>query len=150
MYEYGIGGQEVPREGSEAIADIPQNRTLLIEKLTDDPPLKPEIVEGLKTIEEVFAHFQPQVEVTLQKENGEETRETFAFGGLGDLGPKGIIRQSRLLNELQLEQAEYLKFIRQLKANKRLRLLLEQPDTRASFVSAVEALIRELEEVTNI
>jgi hypothetical protein len=29
--EYGIGGQEVPNDASEAIADIPQNRTLLIQ-----------------------------------------------------------------------------------------------------------------------
>ena len=34
----GIGGQVRPQEASEAISEIPQNRTLLVEKLTADGP----------------------------------------------------------------------------------------------------------------
>ena len=40
---YGIGGNEVKSDAAEAIQDIPQNRTLFVEKLTQDQPLKPEI-----------------------------------------------------------------------------------------------------------
>lgn len=63
MFNYGIGGTEVKGDGSEAFADIPQNRTLLIEKLTDNDPIKPEIVMGLQTIEQVFDQFKPEKEV---------------------------------------------------------------------------------------
>ena len=34
MYNYGIGGNEVKKDAGEAIADIPSNKTLLIQKLT--------------------------------------------------------------------------------------------------------------------
>ena len=47
---YGIGGNEVKTDASEAFADIPQNRTLMAEKLTKDSPVKPEIVQGLQTV----------------------------------------------------------------------------------------------------
>lgn len=33
---YGIGGNEVKIDASEGIAEIPQNRTLLVEQLTKD------------------------------------------------------------------------------------------------------------------
>lgn len=54
---YGIGGNEVKIDASEGIAEIPQNRTLLVEQLTKDEPVAPEVVAGLTNIDEVFAHF---------------------------------------------------------------------------------------------
>ena len=60
---YGLGGTEVKLDANEAIQEIPQNRTLLVEKLTSDAPVKPEIVGDLKTIEDVFENFKPKVEV---------------------------------------------------------------------------------------
>ena len=33
---YGIGGNEVKIDASEGIAEIPQNRTLLVEQLTKE------------------------------------------------------------------------------------------------------------------
>jgi hypothetical protein len=56
---YGIGGTEVKTDAFEAFADIPQNRVLLAEKLTYDPPVKPEIIEGLTSIDDVFENFKP-------------------------------------------------------------------------------------------
>ena len=53
---YGIGGNEVKIDASEGIAEIPQNRTLLVEQLTKDEPVAPEVVAGLTNIDEVFAH----------------------------------------------------------------------------------------------
>lgn len=38
---YGIGGNEVKIDASEGIAEIPQNRTLLVEQLTKDEPVAP-------------------------------------------------------------------------------------------------------------
>lgn len=43
-------------DASEGIAEIPQNRTLLVEQLTKDEPVAPEVVAGLTNIDEVFAH----------------------------------------------------------------------------------------------
>jgi len=80
----GIGGQVRPQEASEAISEISQNRTLLVEQLTSDPPVKPEMVEGLKTVEEVFEHFKPKVEVEFEQEDGSEIKEELSFNNLGD------------------------------------------------------------------
>ena len=60
---YGIGGNEVKIDASEGIAEIPQNRTLLVEQLTKDEPVAPEVVAGLTNIDEVFAHFRPEIDI---------------------------------------------------------------------------------------
>ena len=54
MYNYGIGGNEVKKDASEAISNIPSNRTLLIQKLTNEPPVTPEAVYNLETVEQVL------------------------------------------------------------------------------------------------
>ena len=59
IYDYGIGGNEVNVDANESIADIPSNRTLLVQKLTDEAPVSPETVYGLQTVEDVFEHFSP-------------------------------------------------------------------------------------------
>lgn len=146
MFNYGIGGQEVPKDASEGIADIPMNRTLVIEKLTDDDPKKPMIVEGLKSIEEVFAHFKPKVEVAFEKEDGSSQSEQLNFNNLGDFGAKGIINQSSFLKDLDLQKNEYGKIIKQLKSNKVLKNVLENPDAKSAFINALQAMAQEIEE----
>ncbi len=58
---YGLGGTEVKLDANEAIQEIPQNKTLFVEKLTSDTPVKPEIVKGLTTIDDLFNLYKPQV-----------------------------------------------------------------------------------------
>ena len=66
LKNYGIGGNEVPLDASEAILEIAQNRTLIAQKLTGQTPIRPEIVEGLSTVEQVFEHFKPVVKVIFE------------------------------------------------------------------------------------
>lgn len=146
MFNYGIGGQEVPKDASEGIADIPMNRTLMIEKLTDDDPIKPKIVEGLKTIEEVFSHFKPKVEVEFSREDGSPQSEQLNFSNLGDFGSKGITNQSSFLKDLDLQKNEYAKIIKQLKSNKVLKNVLENPETKQAFINALQAMAQEIDE----
>lgn len=67
---YGIGGNEVKIDASEGIAEIPQNRTLLVEQLTKDEPVAPEVVAGLTNIDEVFAHFRPEIDIEFADADG--------------------------------------------------------------------------------
>lgn len=147
MFDYGIGGQERKLNVSESIVDIPQNKTLLIEKLTADPPIRPEVVEGLKTVGEVFAHFKPEQEVEFDTEEGSTISETLKFNSLADFGKKGIIAQSNYLQELNMTFEDFQKYVRQLKSNKILKTMLENPDGKAAYMAAIQAMIRELEEV---
>lgn len=146
MQEYGIGGTEVKGDASEAFAEIPQNRTLLCEKLTADAPIKPQIVEGLQTIDDVFNHYKPEIDVDFEDSEGAEKQEKLSFRGLSDFGIKGITAQSTFLQDLTIEKEQYQKIIKQLKSNKLLRKTLENPESKADLLGVMYALIKELEE----
>lgn len=142
---YGIGGTEVKTDAFEAFADIPQNRVLLAEKLTDDPPVKPEIIEGITDIGGVFRRFSPHVQMEFETEEGTTKRETLRFNGLEDFGMKGITAQSDYLKELDMKQQQYQKIVKQLKTNKLLKQALSDKDTKANLLAALNILIQELD-----
>jgi len=146
MDTYGIGGTEVKTDANEAIQEIPQNRTLFVEKLTQDQPIKPEVVTGLKTIDEVFEHYNPEVEVEFEDTDGVGRKENLSFKNLGDFGGKGITRQSSFLKDLDTEKDQYIKVAKQLKTNKILKAALENPEAKASLLEAMRALLTEIEE----
>lgn len=141
---YGIGGNEVKTDASEAFADIPQNRTLMAEKLTRDAPVKPQIVHGLQTIEQVFQHYKPEIGVDFQDEDGVTKKESLKFTNLGDFGVKGITEQSDFLKDNTTRKDEYVKIIKQLKSNKILKTALADPDAKAALVEAIHSMIAEL------
>lgn len=74
---YGIGGNEVKIDASEGIAEIPQNRTLLVEQLTKDEPVAPEVITGLTNIDQVFAHFLPEIDIEFTDAEGAPVEENF-------------------------------------------------------------------------
>jgi hypothetical protein len=134
-----------PDPVGEGFVEISPNKTLFIQKLTNEAPIKPELVEGLQTVEEVFEHFKPACDVDLDKEDGSTVKENFQFGGLGDFDTKNLTNQSAYLKNLSLENDAYLKIIKQLKTNKSLKNVIENPETKAAFVNALKALAFELE-----
>jgi hypothetical protein len=142
----GIGGTEVKTDAFEALQDIPNNRVLMAEKLTVQPAVKPEIVSNLTSVEQVFEHYKPKVEMTFETEDGAMRKETLGFRNLGDFGVKGITAQSSFLNDLNLQQEQYLKIIKQLKTNKLLKAALAEADSRQNIIASLQALIAELKE----
>ena len=134
-----------PDPVGEGFVEISPNKTLFVQKLTNEPPIKPELVEGLQTVEQVFEHFKPNCDVDLDKEDGSTTKENFQFSGLGDFDTKNLINQSAYLKNLSLENDAYLKIIKQLKTNKSLKNVIENPETKAAFVNALRALAFELD-----
>jgi hypothetical protein len=145
MFEYGVGGNEVKIDASEAIADIPFNRTLLVEKLTADDPIHPEKVEKLETIEQVFAHFKPNIDIVFEDEEGQEVTENFRFNSVADFLAQNLTKNSPFLKGLNKEKDFYDKITKQLRSNKNLQNALQNPDSRAAFVEALQALYDELE-----
>ena len=146
MDTYGLGGTEVKSDANEAIQEIPQNRTLFVEKLTQDQPIKPEVVTGLKTIEEVFDHYKPEVEVEFEDIDGVGRKENLNFKNLGDYGAKGITGQSKFLKDLSTEKDQYIKVVKQLKTNKILKTALETPEAKQALLESIRALLTEIEE----
>ncbi len=143
--EYGVGGNEVKIDASEAIADIPFNRTLLVEKLTADDPLQPEKVEKLETIEDVFAHFKPNVSVDFENEEGQDVVENFKFKTVADFLIGNMTKSSPYLKELSDQKDFYNRMIKQLRSNKILQRALQNGETKAAMVEALQALLNELE-----
>jgi len=144
--KYTIGGTVAETEAFEAFADIPQNRVLLAEKLTANAPVKPEVVEGLTTVEQVFEHFKPKIDIDFETEEGASKKETLHFANLGDFGIKGITSQSAFLNDLTMKKEQFQKVIKQLKTNKLLKQTLTDPSSKQALLDSLHALIRELEE----
>lgn len=140
----GIGGNVVEGDANEALNEIPQNRTLIAGKLTPNAPVKPEVVEGLRTVEDVFEHFEPELKIPFEDKDGGTVNETLSFNNLGDFGKKGIINNSVFLKELEIESDQYKKIIKQLKTNKILKSALQDPDAKNALVQTIDALIKEI------
>jgi predicted component of type VI protein secretion system len=146
IFEYGIGGNEVKVDASESIAAIPDNRTLIVEQLTYEEPVNPEVVTGLTNMEQVFAHYKPQMNITFENAEGQTTEETFRFSSVGDFSVKSMTAQSSFLNGLNTEKDFWENLQKQLRSNKVLQRALENPESRKAFLSSLEGLLAELKE----
>jgi predicted component of type VI protein secretion system len=144
--DYGIGGTERPTDASEAFADLPQNKTLFIQKLTQDEPMKPQVVKGLNSVQDVFEHYKPNADLTLKGEEGQEIKENLKFSNVGDFGPKGITKQSDFLQELQQRKAEMSTLVKQLRSNKVLNSALQGAESKEAFIDSLKQLVKELED----
>ena len=145
IYNYGIGGNEVKVDSSESISNIPSNRTLLIQKLTNEVPVTPEAIYNLKTVDDVFEKFAPKVNLAFQDENGASIREEMSFINLGDFGSKSIKANSDFLNRLDIEKKQNIKIARQLSSNRALKKALETPETKDAIIELLEASLKEIE-----
>lgn len=145
MFEYEIGGNERKVETSESIVNIAFNKTMFIQKLTDNEPLKPEKVEGLKKVEDVFAHYKPNVNVEFEDEQGSSINENLKFRNLGDFSTKNIIAQSDYLSGVNVQKELSASVIKQLKSNKTLKSTLENVETKEAFINVLKNFITELE-----
>lgn len=144
MYNYGIGGNEVKLDASEAIADIANNRTLLVQKLTVNDAVKPEPIYDLKNVEEVFQHFKPNCTVEFQTEEGQLKPEELRFNNLGDFGVKSVIDQSDFLTNINIEVDQYQKIAKQFKSNKVLKSVVENAEGKQALKDVLTALLHEL------
>jgi hypothetical protein len=142
---YGIGGNEVKLDANEAIIEISHNRTLFAEKLTQQTPVKPEIVQGLTSVEDVFENYKPAVPVTFHDAEGRTVPEMLRFHNLGDFGVKGITAQSPFLDDLAAEKEQFLKIMKHLKTNKILKTALADPSARQALLSAIRGMLKDLD-----
>lgn len=144
MYNYGIGGNEVKVDASEAISDISNNKTLLVQKLTVRDAVKPEAIYDLKTVEDVFSYFKPSQSVDFSTKDGAVKSEAFHFTNLGDFGVKRIVEESPFLSELNSDVDQFTKIAKQFKSNKILQTVIADPEANKALIAALSALLTEL------
>ncbi|MFD2934971.1 hypothetical protein [Spirosoma flavum] len=145
MFDFEIGGNEIKPDSAEGIANIPFNRTLLAQKLTQQAPVNPEVAYGLKTVEAVFDHFKPEVEVEMESIDGMPTKETMQFRSVADFRVKEMVAQSPFLRSLDAQYQEYTQISRRLKGHRILQTSLGNPATKAALIETLQALIAELD-----
>ncbi|QMW03012.1 hypothetical protein [Spirosoma foliorum] len=145
MFDFEIGGNEIKPESAEGIVNIPFNRTLLAQKLTHQTPVNPETVYGLKTVEAVFDHFKPEVEVEMETIEGMPKKETLKFRSVADFRVKEMVAQSPFLRSLDAQFQEYTQISRRLQGHRILQTALGNPDTKAALIETLQALVAELE-----
>ncbi len=145
MYKYGIGGNEVKVDASESIADIPANRTIFTQQLTQEAPFTPEAVYGLTTPKEVFNHFKPSAKVAFETEDGQESKEELKFENLGDFSPKAITKKSKFLNDVSIQKEQYEQIARQLSSNRALMKALKDPETKGAVIEILKNALVELD-----
>jgi hypothetical protein len=56
-----------------------------------------------------------------------------------------MTNQSKFLSDLNIQQDQYQKIMKQLKTNKAMKSVLDNPETKAAFVDALHAMIQELD-----
>jgi hypothetical protein len=150
MFNYGVGGNEVKVDANEAIQEIQENKTLMVSKLTTEDTVSPEIVKGLKTVDDVFRHFKPSISIDHETAEGQTVSENFGFGTLADFTPKSLVQNSGFLKNLSVEQEQYNNIIRQVRNNKVLKNMLTDPQSKAAFIEALKTVATELENNKNL
>lgn len=147
MLNYEIGGNEKPVSVSEGITEIPQNRTLFVGQFTADDPIAAEPITGLKTVEDVYNKFQPNVDVEFEDAEGQTVQENFKFANTADFQVKQMTARSNFLNDLSVQKEFYEKLVKQLRTNKVLQRALENADARQGMIDALTQLREELKSV---
>ena len=142
---YEIGGNDTKVEVSEGINEIAGNRTLFAQQLTDKPNNKPEVVEGLTTVEAVFEHFKPTVNLELETEEGIGVKETLGFTNVGDFNPKTLVERSHYLKEVNERKMAYVQILKQVKTNKVLQKIIGNTENKATLLNILEDLSAELQ-----
>lgn len=144
ILEYGIGGNDIRVDASEAITSIPQNRSLIVEHLTAEDPVNPMAITGLTTIEEVFAHFSPSVDIEFEDDEEGLVTENFKFSNVADFSVKNMTENSPFMNNLNMQKEFYEMLSKQLRFNKILQRVLENTGSREAFITSLVALREEL------
>ena len=140
------GGNVDPNanQGYEKIEALPPSRTLYVSAFNNNPEMQK--VTGLESVEAVFEHFKPEVDVEFQDEEGAPVFETLSFGKMKDFTPDGMLSQSPFLKELSEKEYNFDRFYKNLKNNRQLQKAINDPATRAAYAAAIQTLIGELKE----
>ena len=133
-------------EAVDGIIEFPQNKTLYVEQFTDMAPVKPGEVFQPETMEDVFEHYHPEKKgVQMLDLEGRPVKENFKFNAIKDFDDKQLVEQSAYLGQQKAAMDSYKNIEQQLIKNKVLRRAFEDEDSRKNLVSALQALLAELE-----
>ncbi|MCQ2343899.1 MAG: hypothetical protein MJ002_03120 [Paludibacteraceae bacterium] len=142
---------KAPDEESNAkVSPIDNNKTLLIDQFTSDAePGNPEFVEDIQNMDDAFARFKPQVNVTFTDAEGGSVDETLHFNEMRDFsadGGKGkLVSNSAFLSEAKKNIDENAKLRKTIEQNRKLRDIMNDKESKEELKEMLQALLDELE-----
>ncbi|MCW3109707.1 MAG: hypothetical protein JWQ09_4213 [Segetibacter sp.] len=149
MFNYDIGGIVVAQDVEEALTELPQNRTLIAARFTTEPPLRPEIIYNIRTFNDLFDSYKPQIKVELSSKGGSLAPNVFSFHRLSDFSHDGLLSQSVFLNHLNQEIQEYNNIIGHFKSNKLLKKAVQSETAKTALYNVLQALLEEIANTIN-
>ena len=114
-----IGANVQEPDAPASVKVVPDNKTLIALPFNDehDDDIDP---TRLKSMKEIFAHYQPAREVVLNTVDGDSEEKVFKFNSIRDFGKDGVIEQSDLLMDLQESESVYSRMSEVLQNNDKL------------------------------
>ena len=149
MEEKNFISKAIDEESGSNVSALDTNKTLMIDQYTSDARGEdPELFEDAKTLDDVFQHFKPNVEVDFTDEDGGSISETLYFNSIKDFeanGGKGnLVANSEFLSDKKASMDSYAKVRKQIEQNKKLREILKDAGTKEELKDYLEYLLNEL------
>jgi predicted component of type VI protein secretion system len=132
-------------ESAASVADIPNNRTMFVANLSGKPASRPELAYDLETMDDVFAHYKPEVKVEYQDELGRSIRENLTFRSLGDFTKKAYVERCNFLRLLDRKQKDHLVMAKRLQNNRMLHKVLNDPEKKKAYLDILKKMLDDLE-----
>lgn len=131
------------------VTEFDANKTLFINQFTAEATGEPELVEGARTMSDVFNHFKPSVEVELKDINGGSIVETLHFNEMKDFdvnGGKGnLVMNSKVLSEIKTHADMAGKVRKQMEQSSRLKEILKDAGSKEELKTVLQSMLDELE-----
>ena len=140
-----IGTTEYKDKSDSVPLDLlPSNKMVYLTKLNSQEEEQPELMK-CKSLKEVFAHYRPAQEVTVNKQDGSEETVDLEFNAMKDFGSLEIINKIDYLRE-KYNEVEVLRNLQNLleKPNSKLKKLLSDDAKKQEFMQVVKAYIDQL------
>lgn len=151
MLKENFISKQQDEESNAKVMALDNNKTLIIDQYTSDIALgESDIFEDARTMQDVFNHFKPSVEVDFTDEQGGSVLETLHFNEMRDFetdGGKGnLVTNSPFLSSLKSKIDVSAKIRKQIMQNGRLRAILTDDDKRSELKELLEELLQEIQE----
>jgi len=143
IYGHRIGANVYEPDAPPQVKLVPDNKTLIALPFNEehDDDVEP---QQLRSLKEIFEHYQPSKEVVLKNTAGDEEDKVLQFTELKDFTKEGIINQSPILQNLQEQESVYSRMVDVLNNNQKLRNILSDETDTKNFLELIETLIEEL------
>ena len=143
--------KDIEEDPGAKVNALDANKTLIIDQYSSEAPVEAELFQEAKTMQDVFNHFKPTVDVEFENENGELVPETLHFNEMKDFDVKGgkgnLVTNSPYLNNIMVHAEGTAKVRKQMEQNTKLRTILKDQQAREALKSMLHAMLDELEQV---